>query len=62
MNQEPPRFIAHIRKHDVVDQPLESHLYEVGDITGKFSIKFGVAEARQLIGLIHYFGEDVFHE
>lgn len=57
MNQEPPRYIAHTRKQDGVDQPLEVHLNEVGELAGKLAEKICVAEAGQLIGLLHDFGK-----
>lgn len=62
MSQEPPRYIAHTRKQDGMDQPLEAHLNEVGELAGKLAEKFGVAETGQLIGLLHDYGKYSHYE
>ncbi len=49
-------FIAHRRK-DGEEQSLESHLFEVGDITAELGSKLGVSDAGELIGLLHDMGK-----
>lgn len=50
-------YIAHVRTTDKEKQTLAIHLQEVADITKKLSSKINVAEAGELIGLLHDFGK-----
>lgn len=50
-------FIAHKRMFDGAVQPLDHHLYEVGEITAGFARKIGVENAGRLLGLLHDFGK-----
>lgn len=54
MNQN---YIAHRRERDSAEQLLETHLNEVGEITGKLAQKIGVPAAGRLIGMLHDFGK-----
>lgn len=51
------RHIAHIRTEDGEEQPLESHLLEVGYLAEKFSKKIGLGEAGKVVGLLHDLGK-----
>lgn len=50
------QFIAHRRKNGD-EQDLIDHLFEVGEIAEKLSLKIGVPDAGRLIGLLHDFGK-----
>ncbi len=50
-------YIAHVRTTDKKKQTLATHLQEVAEITKKLASKINVAEAGELIGLLHDFGK-----
>ena len=56
-NQDDTPYIAHVRKLDKEKQPLETHLREVSEIANGLAAKINVAEAGELIGLLHDFGK-----
>ena len=53
------KFIAHRRKNGD-EQPLISHLTDVGSIAGQLASKIGAAKAGKLIGLLHDLGKFSF--
>jgi len=50
-------YIAHVRASDNEKQSLEDHLIEVSEIASTLAVKLGVAEAGELIGLLHDLGK-----
>lgn len=56
-NQSNQPYIAHVRIADQKIQTLETHLFEVAEITKQLAAKINVAEAGELIGLLHDFGK-----
>jgi CRISPR-associated endonuclease/helicase Cas3 len=50
-------YIAHVRKTDDKKQSVEEHLLEVAEIAKKLAAKINIAEAGELIGLLHDFGK-----
>ncbi|MGR9012700.1 MAG: CRISPR-associated endonuclease Cas3'', partial [Gammaproteobacteria bacterium] len=56
-NRSNQPYIAHVRIADQKIQTLETHLFEVAEITKKLAAKINVAEAGELIGLVHDFGK-----
>ncbi len=49
--------IAHVRASDGKCQPLETHLDEVGDKSGNFAQKIGLAHSGKANGMVHDFGK-----
>ena len=56
-NQSNKPHIAHVRITDKSIQTVETHLLEVAEITKSHATKINVAEAGELIGLLHDFGK-----
>jgi CRISPR-associated endonuclease/helicase Cas3 len=56
-NQSKKPHIAHVRTTDKNIQTVETHLLEVAEITKSHAAKINVAEAGELIGLLHDFGK-----
>jgi CRISPR-associated endonuclease/helicase Cas3 len=52
-----PAYIAHVREIDQHIQNVSEHLSEVAEIAQKLAAKINVAEAGQIIGLLHDFGK-----
>ena len=50
------QYVAHVRK-DGVEQTLDCHLKEVGEIAADLASKIGTPLAGKLIGLLHDFGK-----
>ncbi|MFA5985149.1 MAG: CRISPR-associated helicase Cas3' [Methylococcaceae bacterium] len=50
-------FIAHVRTSDKKKQTVAEHLQEVALIAKQFAAKINVAQAGELIGLLHDFGK-----
>lgn len=50
-------YIAHVRKTDDKKQSVEEHLLEVAQIAKQLAAKINIAEAGELIGLLHDFGK-----
>jgi len=50
-------FVAHVRRSDQETQSLIQHLSEVAEYSRLFAEKIQVAQAGQLIGLLHDFGK-----
>lgn len=57
MQQDNRLFIAHTRQSDGEQQTLKTHLDEVAEICAALAGKIGMAEAGELIGLLHDFGK-----
>ncbi|MCX6975923.1 MAG: CRISPR-associated helicase Cas3' [Verrucomicrobia bacterium] len=51
------RFIAHHRASDQAQQSLRDHLLGVASLAGQNASKIGLAEAGELIGLVHDLGK-----
>jgi CRISPR-associated endonuclease/helicase Cas3 len=51
-----PDFIAHVRSNGDV-QPLDTHLWNVGELAGEFASKFGLQTHGRLVGLLHDLGK-----
>ena len=56
-NKHSERFIAHVRTSDDKKQSVAQHLQEVALIAKQLAAKINVAEAGELIGLLHDFGK-----
>ncbi|MFO1226538.1 CRISPR-associated endonuclease Cas3'' [Roseateles sp.] len=53
----PPDYAAHHRQSDDKWQPLVDHLEGVGRLAAEFTSKLGIAEAGELLGLLHDLGK-----
>ncbi|OOF71206.1 CRISPR-associated helicase/endonuclease Cas3 [Rodentibacter caecimuris] len=51
------RFIAHIRQADQLEQSVITHLTETAEIARELAAKLNLAEAGELLGLMHDFGK-----
>lgn len=51
------KYIAHIRSHDKQEQSLACHLTEVAELSKQLAMKLDMAEAGELVGLLHDFGK-----
>lgn len=56
-NQAPKRYTAHVRSIDKATQTVAEHLQEVAVIAKTLAAKINVAEAGELIGLLHDLGK-----
>lgn len=57
VSQHNERYIAHVRTSDHGKQTVAEHLQEVALIAKQLAAKINVAEAGELIGLLHDFGK-----
>ena len=57
MNKTNEEFIAHVRERDSQVQTVRDHLLEVARFSRLFASRCGLAEAGELIGLLHDLGK-----
>lgn len=57
MNKEGIQNVAHIRRSDRKEQPLEEHLRGTAKLAEMFTSEIGLEETGELMGLLHDFGK-----